>query len=125
MVILTCRPKPCTASDIYEFIWRTFVLAKGNFPDIGDDLVNCYHLLLCVIDWAYINCVLGKRVDLIKLTVACKAILLPSLRLLYFLLPELFLLPAFRGWSKIDRQLPHLSSSYFPNGFATWFCLIQ
>lgn len=43
-----------------------FVLAKGNFPDISDDLVNCYHLLLCVIDWVYINCVVGKRTDLIN-----------------------------------------------------------
>ncbi|XP_067928982.1 retinoblastoma-like protein 1 [Watersipora subatra] len=60
------RAKPCTSSDIYEFIWKMFVLAKGNFPDIGDDLVNCYHLLLCVIDWVYTNCMLGKRSDLIS-----------------------------------------------------------
>ena len=65
-ILLIYRARPCTPSDIYEFIWRMFVLAKGNFPDISDDLVNCYHLLLCVIDWVYINAVLGKRTDLIS-----------------------------------------------------------
>ena len=65
-LIAYCRAKPCTTFEVYEFIWRMFVLAKGNFPDISDDLVNCYHLLLCVIDWVYMNCVMGRRTDLIN-----------------------------------------------------------
>lgn len=41
-------------------------MTKGNFPNISDDLVNSYHLLLCVVDWVYVNCVLGRRQDLLN-----------------------------------------------------------
>ena len=38
----------------------------GNFPAISDDLVNSYHLLLCCIDWVYMNALLSNRKDLLN-----------------------------------------------------------
>uniref|UniRef100_A0A8D0B9A7 Retinoblastoma-like protein 2 n=1 Tax=Salvator merianae TaxID=96440 RepID=A0A8D0B9A7_SALMN len=49
------RRQPCTISEVFQFCWVLFVYAKGNFPMISDDLVNSYHLLLCVLDLVYGN----------------------------------------------------------------------
>ncbi|XP_032086618.1 retinoblastoma-like protein 2 [Thamnophis elegans] len=49
------RRQPCTVSEVFQFCWVLFVYAKGNFPMISDDLVNSYHLLLCVLDLVYGN----------------------------------------------------------------------
>ncbi|KAJ6665980.1 hypothetical protein lerEdw1_000884 [Lerista edwardsae] len=49
------RRQPCTVSEVFQFCWVLFVFAKGNFPKISDDLVNSYHLLLCVLDLVYGN----------------------------------------------------------------------
>uniref|UniRef100_A0A6J0U4X4 Retinoblastoma-like protein 2 n=1 Tax=Pogona vitticeps TaxID=103695 RepID=A0A6J0U4X4_9SAUR len=49
------RKQPCTVSEVFQFCWVLFVYAKGNFPMISDDLVNSYHLLLCVLDLVYGN----------------------------------------------------------------------
>ncbi|XP_053256149.1 retinoblastoma-like protein 2 isoform X2 [Podarcis raffonei] len=49
------RRQPCTVSEVFQFSWVLFVYAKGNFPMISDDLVNSYHLLLCVLDLVYGN----------------------------------------------------------------------
>jgi len=40
--------------------WLLFIYAKSNFPGISDDLVNSYSLLICVINFIYLN-VLGIR----------------------------------------------------------------
>ncbi|XP_044283681.1 retinoblastoma-like protein 2 isoform X2 [Varanus komodoensis] len=47
------RRQPCTVSEVFQFCWVLFVYAKGNFPMISDDLVNAYHLLLCVLDLVF------------------------------------------------------------------------
>ncbi|KAK6982148.1 retinoblastoma-like protein 1 [Biomphalaria glabrata] len=57
---------PCTAKEVFSFSWTLFVLVKGNFPAISDDLVNSYHLLLCCIDWIFANAVMGGRKDLLN-----------------------------------------------------------
>ncbi|XP_059160736.1 retinoblastoma-like protein 2 isoform X2 [Physella acuta] len=57
---------PCTSNEVFKFAWTLFVLVKGNFPAISDDLVNSYHLLLCCIDWIFANAVLGGRKDLLN-----------------------------------------------------------
>ncbi|XP_053126906.1 retinoblastoma-like protein 2 isoform X2 [Hemicordylus capensis] len=49
------RRQPCTVPEVFQFCWVLFVYAKGNFPMISDDLVNSYHLLLCVLDLVYGN----------------------------------------------------------------------
>ncbi|XP_006003016.1 retinoblastoma-like protein 2 [Latimeria chalumnae] len=49
------RRQPCTVHEVFYFCWVLFVLAKGNFPMISDDLVNSYHLLLCALDLVYGN----------------------------------------------------------------------
>ncbi|KAH9515689.1 Retinoblastoma-like protein 1, partial [Bulinus truncatus] len=60
------RRFPCTSKEVFNFSWTLFVLVKGNFPAISDDLVNSYHLLLCCIDWIFANAVLGGRKDLLN-----------------------------------------------------------
>ena len=40
---------------IRNFSWLLFIHSKSNFPGIADDLVNSYHLLLCVINFVYLN----------------------------------------------------------------------
>ena len=43
-----------------------FVRVKADFPDISDDLVNSYHLLLCCVDYIYANAVYFNRTDLLN-----------------------------------------------------------
>lgn len=57
---------PCTPSRIFEFCWTLFIYIKGTFPDISDDLVNSYHLLLVCCDLIYSNAVLANRKDLLN-----------------------------------------------------------
>ena len=47
--------KPIDWIQIRNFTWLLFIHAKSNFPGIADDLVNSYHLLLCVINFVYLN----------------------------------------------------------------------
>uniref|UniRef100_A0A8C5QCY5 Retinoblastoma-like protein 1 n=1 Tax=Leptobrachium leishanense TaxID=445787 RepID=A0A8C5QCY5_9ANUR len=47
------RKLQCNVKSLFKFCWTLFVYAKGNFHLIGDDLVNCYHLLLCCLDLVY------------------------------------------------------------------------
>ncbi|XP_063951479.1 retinoblastoma-like protein 1 [Lytechinus pictus] len=60
------RRLPCTSQDVFSFCWTIFVLVKGNFPAISDDLVNSYHLLLCSLDLMFANAVLANRRDLLN-----------------------------------------------------------
>ena len=50
---------------------------KADFPDISDDLVNSYHLLLCCVDYIYTNAVYSNRTDLLNDN-ALKTQVLPS-----------------------------------------------
>ncbi|XP_077144321.1 retinoblastoma-like protein 2 isoform X1 [Ranitomeya variabilis] len=61
------RRQPCTVSEVFHFCWVLFIIAKGNFPMISDDLVNSYHLLLCALDLVYGNALLcPNRRDLLN-----------------------------------------------------------
>ncbi|XP_015604539.1 retinoblastoma-like protein 1 isoform X2 [Cephus cinctus] len=57
---------PCTPSRVFEFCWTLFVCIKGAFPDISDDLVNSYHLLIVTCDFIYSNALLANRKDLLN-----------------------------------------------------------
>ncbi|KAK0166251.1 hypothetical protein PV328_004690 [Microctonus aethiopoides] len=59
---------PCTPSKVFEFCWTLFICVKGAFPDISDDLVNSYHLLLVCCDLVYSNALLANRKDLLNPT---------------------------------------------------------
>ncbi|XP_022082190.1 LOW QUALITY PROTEIN: retinoblastoma-like protein 1 [Acanthaster planci] len=60
------RRQPCSYSDLFSFCWTLFILVKGNFPAISDDLVNSYHLLLCCLDLIFSNVLLANRRDLLN-----------------------------------------------------------
>ncbi|XP_033326239.2 retinoblastoma-like protein 1 isoform X1 [Megalopta genalis] len=57
---------PCTPARVFEFCWALFICIKGAFPDISDDLVNSYHLLLVCCDLIYSNALLANRKDLLN-----------------------------------------------------------
>lgn len=60
------RVAPCTTTKAFEFCWTLFICVKGAFPDISDDLVNSYHLLLACCDFVYSNALLSNRKDLLN-----------------------------------------------------------
>lgn len=60
------RAMPCTSSRVFEFCWTLFIYIKGTFPELSDDLVNSYHLLLVCCDLIYSNAVLANRKDLLN-----------------------------------------------------------
>ncbi|XP_077542386.1 retinoblastoma-like protein 2 isoform X2 [Haemaphysalis longicornis] len=62
------RPQQCNSQDMFHFIWTLYVYIKGRFSNICCDLVNCYHLLLCCIDYGYCTAMAAKRTDLINPT---------------------------------------------------------
>ena len=51
---------------MFDFGWALFVRVKADFPDISDDLVNSYPLLLCCVDYIYANAVYFNRTDLLN-----------------------------------------------------------
>lgn len=59
------RPTQCNSNDMFNFIWTLYVYIKGRFSAICCDLVNCYHLLLCCIDYGYCTALAAKRMDLL------------------------------------------------------------
>ncbi|XP_066587263.1 retinoblastoma-like protein 1 isoform X2 [Prorops nasuta] len=61
---------PCTPARVFEFCWTLFVCIKKVFPNISDDLVNSYHLLLACCDFMYSNALLANRKDLLNPTFA-------------------------------------------------------
>lgn len=60
------RPALCNSRDVFHFIWTLYVYIKGRFSGICCDLVNCYHLLHCCIDFGYRMAVEAKRYDLLS-----------------------------------------------------------
>nr|XP_056701014.1 retinoblastoma-like protein 1 isoform X2 [Euleptes europaea] len=63
------RRVPCSIKDLFNFCWTLFVYTKGNFSMIGDDLVNCYHLLLSCLDLIFANVLLcPNKKDLLNLS---------------------------------------------------------
>ncbi|KAF7995614.1 hypothetical protein HCN44_006721 [Aphidius gifuensis] len=60
------RAAPCTVQKAFEFCWTLFICVKAAFPDISDDLVNSYHLLLVCCDFIYNNAFLANRKDLLN-----------------------------------------------------------
>ncbi|XP_065342954.1 retinoblastoma-like protein 1 isoform X1 [Cloeon dipterum] len=62
------KPKntPCTPGQLFDFTWTLFISSKSEIPDILDDLVNSYHLLLVCCNFVYGNAVLADRRDLIN-----------------------------------------------------------
>nr|XP_018896669.1 PREDICTED: retinoblastoma-like protein 1 isoform X1 [Bemisia tabaci] len=56
----------CTPSRLFDFCWTLFVTAKGEFPEVSDDLVNSYHLLLACCDYVFGNALVTDRKDLLN-----------------------------------------------------------
>ncbi len=62
----TSRKPPCSPGEVFDFCWCLFVRVKAMCPDISDDLVNSYHLLLSCIDHIFACAVIADRIDLIN-----------------------------------------------------------
>lgn len=60
------RNLPCSSGRVFDFAWTLFVCVKADFPDISDDLVNSYHLLLACCDLIFSNVLLSDRRDLLN-----------------------------------------------------------
>lgn len=60
------RRPPCNSTELFHFCWTLYILIKGKYPSIPQDLVSCYSLLLASIDLIYSNVVLSSRKDLIN-----------------------------------------------------------
>lgn len=62
------KKPPSTPGDVFDFCWTLFIRIKADFPNISDDLVNSYHLLLSCIDYVHGNAVIASRDDLLNPT---------------------------------------------------------
>ena len=51
---------------MFDFCWNLFIRVKALCPDISDDLVNSYHLLLSCVDHIYACAVMAERTDLLN-----------------------------------------------------------
>ena len=60
------RKPPCLPGEVFEFTWGLFIRVKALCPDISDDLVNSYHLLLSCVDHIYACAYMDNRVDLLN-----------------------------------------------------------
>lgn len=56
----------CTTSRLMEFTWTLYLVVKSEFPDISEDLVNSFHLLLACCDMIYANAVSSDRRDILN-----------------------------------------------------------
>ncbi|VVC27835.1 Retinoblastoma-associated protein, B-box,Retinoblastoma-associated protein, A-box,Cyclin- [Cinara cedri] len=56
----------CSAAKLFEFCWTLFVVAKSEFPNLGENLVNSYHLLLACCDYVYTNVLMADLRDLLN-----------------------------------------------------------
>ncbi|XP_064097871.1 retinoblastoma-like protein 1 [Macrobrachium nipponense] len=61
------RRPPCNATELFHFCWTLYILIKGKYPSIPQDLVSCYSLLLASVDLIFNNVVLSNRKDLLNL----------------------------------------------------------
>ncbi|OQV16638.1 Retinoblastoma family protein [Hypsibius exemplaris] len=59
-------PKIIQSVDVYVFAWDLFVRARRSAVVIRDDLVTCYHLLICVMDCVCSNVLAMKRSELLN-----------------------------------------------------------
>ena len=64
------RKLPCTVKEVYDFCWAFFVRVKTNYPQIHEELVSCFHLLLACLDYVYGNALVANRRDLLNATFA-------------------------------------------------------
>ncbi|KAF4520340.1 hypothetical protein B566_EDAN004400, partial [Ephemera danica] len=60
------RNTPCSPQQLFDFTWILFISAKSRIPDILDDLVNSYHLLLVCCNMVFGNALLADRRDLLN-----------------------------------------------------------
>ncbi|XP_077298446.1 retinoblastoma-like protein 1 [Arctopsyche grandis] len=56
----------CTSSSLFEFAWCLFICVKCEFPDLSNDLVNMYHMMLCCINLIVGNACVAQRKDIIN-----------------------------------------------------------
>ena len=63
----TSSGRYCTQTELFNFCWTLFIQIKSHYPAICDDLVNVFHVLLCILDWLF-GCVLlsGRARDLLN-----------------------------------------------------------
>ncbi|KPM11087.1 retinoblastoma-like protein 1-like protein [Sarcoptes scabiei] len=45
--------QPLNSLDVFTFCWTLFVYIKSRYSQIGDDLVNSYHLLVVCVDYCF------------------------------------------------------------------------
>lgn len=60
------RKPPCTPGEVFEFCWGLFIRVKALCPDISNDLVNSYHLLIACVDHIYACAFMAERQDLMN-----------------------------------------------------------
>merc|ERR1712141_215209 len=60
------KKPPCTPGEVFDFCWNLFIRVKALCPDISDDLVNSYHLLLSCVDHIYACAYKSERSDLLN-----------------------------------------------------------
>ncbi|KAJ1524171.1 hypothetical protein ONE63_010698 [Megalurothrips usitatus] len=60
------KNQPCTPARVFELTWTLFVSIKVDYPDVRDDLVNSYHMLLACCDLIFANALLADRRDLLN-----------------------------------------------------------
>ncbi|XP_076033426.1 retinoblastoma-like protein 1 [Oratosquilla oratoria] len=60
------RRPPCNATELFHFCWTLYILIKGKYPSIPQDLVSCYCLLLASIDLIFANVILSNRKELLN-----------------------------------------------------------
>ncbi|KAK3927281.1 Retinoblastoma-like protein 1 [Frankliniella fusca] len=60
------KNQPCTPARVFELTWSLFVCVKVDYPDVRDDLVNSYHMLLACCDLIFGNALLADRRDLLN-----------------------------------------------------------
>lgn len=56
----------CSTSKLFEFCWTLFIVAKSEFPDLSENLVNSYHLLLACCDYVYSNVLMADLKDVLN-----------------------------------------------------------
>eukprot|EP00117_Sycon_ciliatum_P038497 scpid25179/ scgid0707/ Retinoblastoma-like protein 1; 107 kDa retinoblastoma-associated protein; pRb1 len=61
----TSRSK-CSAAELHKFVWTLFVHARACLNGVQDNLVNSFHLLICVVETMYLSAQQANRTDLIS-----------------------------------------------------------
>ncbi|KAI1297170.1 Retinoblastoma-like protein 1 [Halotydeus destructor] len=88
-----------TSSEVFSFCWTLYIHVKAHFPQISDDLVNSYHLLLCCVDLCYSNAIVADN---------AKDLINPE----FDALPEGFSSPDFKLPDKIGCIIQALCKKY-------------